>query len=196
MHELYVGVDGQTVTIVTDPAGIPVHGQNNTFDYPILTSITLMCIVTAVDESPATVTSYNWRCLANNPCEFFSAGVSSQTQQNIIRNNLRAQDASTIICTATIGGTEYTSDPLILRISGKLDICNSYTMGTRDTGPRAEGVYIRQITSAHGITNIYQLMCNHVWANQHNNSSMDSLYLYRDLLDCIVGLNLMIKTFL
>ena len=76
-------------------------------------------------------------------------------------------------------------------------ICNSYTMGTnglpdiytrspRAAGPRAEGVYIRQITSAHGITNIYQSMCNHVWANQHNNSSMASLYLYRDLLDCIV----------
>ena len=38
-------------------------------------------------------------------------------------------------------------------------------------------------------------MYNHVWANQHNNRSMDSLYLYRDLLDCIVGLNLMIKRF-
>ena len=86
-------------------------------------------------------------------------------------------------------------------------ICNSYTMGTsglpdiytrspRAAGLRAEGVYIRQITSAHGITNIYQLMCNDVWANQHNNRPMDSLYLYRDLLDCIVGLNLMIKMFL
>ena len=47
--------------------------------------------------------------------------------------------------------------------------------------------------SAHGI---YQLMCNHVWVNQHNYSSMASLYLYDDLLDRIVGLNLMIKTFL
>ena len=76
-------------------------------------------------------------------------------------------------------------------------VCLIYTLKAR--GPqaqRAEGVYIRQITSAHGITNIYQSMCNHVWANQHNNSSMDSLYLYRDLLDCIVGLNLMIKTFI
>ena len=80
-------------------------------------------------------------------------------------------------------------------------ISNSYTMGTSGLpdmytrSPRAEGVYIRQITSAHGITKTYQSMCNHVWANQHNNSSMDSLYLYRDLLDCIVGLNLIIKTF-
>ena len=35
-----------------------------------------------------------------------------------------------------------------------------------------------------------------VWANQYNYSLMASLYLYGDLLDCIVGLNLMIKTFL
>ena len=78
---------------------------------------------------------------------------------------------------------------------GTSDLPDIYTRSPRATGPRAEGVYIRQITSAHGITNIYQSMCNHVWANQHNNSSMDSLYLYRDLLDCIVGLNLMIKRF-
>ena len=131
MHELYVGVDGQTVTIVTDPAGIPVHGQNNTFDYPILTSVTLMCIVTAVDESPVTVTSYNWNCFMTT-CDLFSTDLSAQTQQNITRNNLRAQDASTMICTATIGGTNYTSDPLILRISGKLDIYNFIILLSRN----------------------------------------------------------------
>ena len=39
-------------------------------------------------------------------------------------------------------------------------------------------------------------MCNHVWTNQLNYSYMiASLSLYRDLLDCIVGLNLMIKRF-
>ena len=86
-------------------------------------------------------------------------------------------------------------------------ICNSYTMNTsglpdiytlspRVTAPRAEGVYIRQATSTHSITNKYQITCNHVWANQYNNSFMDSFYLYRDLLDYIVGLNLMIKTFM
>ena len=132
MHELYVGVDGQTVTIVTDPAGIPVHGQNNTFDYPMLTNVTLMCIVTAVDESPATVTSYNWNCsmqLTETVCDFYSTYLSSraqqaQTQQNITVNNLQAKHAGTVRCTATIGGTNYTSDPLIFRISGKLDIYN------------------------------------------------------------------------
>ena len=54
--------------------------------------------------------------------------------------------------------------------------------------PRAEGVYI---TSTHGI-----YISINVWANQYNYSLMASLYLYGDLLDCIVGLNLMIKTFL
>ena len=57
-------------------------------------------------------------------------------------------------------------------------------------------IYIKQDTSTHGITNIYQLMCDRAWANQLNYSSMASLYLYWDLLDCIVGLNLMIKMFL
>ena len=75
-------------------------------------------------------------------------------------------------------------------------LLSSYTMGTSGLPDiytqrlRAEGVYIRQTTSAHGITII------NVWANQYNYSLMASLYLYGDLLDYIVGLNLMIKTFL
>ena len=55
---------------------------------------------------------------------------------------------------------------------------------------------LRQSTSACVITNIYQIIYNHAWANQLNHSSMASLYLYRDLLECTVGLNLMIKMFL
>ena len=121
MHNIfsYVGVDGQTVTIVTDPAGVPVDGQNNTFDYPILTNVTLMCIATAADGSPATVTSYHWNiinCHQQDAC-FYGQG---QTSQNITGNNLLAQDAGTVNCTATISDTNYTSDPLTLRISGEL----------------------------------------------------------------------------
>ena len=137
MHELYVGVDGQTVTIVTDPVGIPVDNQSNTFDYPILTSVTLMCIVTAVDESSATVTSYNWNCVmhfANSTCNLFSTDLDQLPQtQNTSINNLQAKHASAMIyCTATIGGTNYTSDPLILRISGKLDIYNFIILLSRN----------------------------------------------------------------
>ena len=117
----YVGIDGQNVTIVTHPAGVPVDGQNNTFDYPILTSVTLMCIATAVDGSPANVTSYRWNVVncyndtGDYPC-FYS---QNQTSQNIT-HNLLARDSGTVNCTATIDGTNYTSDPLTLRISGKL----------------------------------------------------------------------------
>ena len=121
-----VGVDGQTVTIVTDPAGVPVDGQDNTFDYPILTNVTLMCLATAADGSPANVTSYYWNVIScyvdsgDYPC-FYSQG---QTGQNITTtgNNPLANDAGTVNCTATIDGTNYTSDPLTLRISGELYI--------------------------------------------------------------------------
>ena len=121
---LSIGIDGQTVTIVTDPIGIPVDGQPNTFDYPILTNVTLMCITTATDGSPATVTSYQWtatNCYTHadgilDPC-FYG---DNQTVQNITGNNLLAQDAGTVTCTATVGGVNYTSNPLTLRISGKL----------------------------------------------------------------------------
>ena len=123
---MYVDVDGQTVTIVTDPAGVPVDGQNNTFDYPILTSVTLMCIATAADGSPVTMTSYCW--ITTN-CYNSGGGITNSCiranglrRQNITDNNLRAQDAGTISCTATIDGTDYTSDPLTLRISGERDM--------------------------------------------------------------------------
>ena len=121
---LYVGIGGQAVTIVTDPAGVPVDGQNNTFDYPILTSVTLMCI--AADKSSANVTSYHWNVIScynnsrgvDDPC-FYGNG---QRIQNITGNDLLAQDAGTVSCTATINGTDHTSDPLTLRISGELDM--------------------------------------------------------------------------
>ena len=117
----YVGVDGRTVTIVTDPAGVPVSDQDNTFDYHILTNVTLMRIVTAADGSPANVTSYHWnviKCytILNDLCFY-----RDQTRQNITADNLLARDAGTVNCTATISGTDYTSDPLTLRISGELN---------------------------------------------------------------------------
>ena len=122
---LYVGVDGQTVTIVTDPAGTPVDGQPGTFDYPILTRLTLTCMATASDGSPVNVTSYSWtatNCYTRtggieNPC-FYSVG--NPTGQNISSNtDLLAPDAGTVTCTATIRRVDYTSDPLTLCISGE-----------------------------------------------------------------------------
>ena len=120
-----LGAVVQAVAIVTDPAGKPVDGQPGTFDYAILTSVTLMCMVTAVtvDGSPVTVTSYSWtayNCYTRiggiqDPC-FYSVGYS--TGQNITGHNLLATNAGTVTCTATIDGMDYTSDSLTLRISG------------------------------------------------------------------------------
>ena len=121
-----IGVDSQTVKIITDPAGIPVDGQPNTYDYPILTSVTLMCMVTPVNGSTSTVIAYQWRagdCYHSSKrgfdlC-FYGNGI---TGQNITGTDLSAKDAGTATCTAFIDGTTYTSESLTLRISGELFI--------------------------------------------------------------------------
>jgi len=112
-----------TVTIVSNPAGTPVSGSTNTFDYPILSSVTLTCTVTTSDGSTLTVTNHQWNttgCYTNpahnsgNPTCF----PTGQNTQSITGNDLTAEDAGTITCTATIGGVDYTSEPFTLRISG------------------------------------------------------------------------------
>ena len=120
-----IGVDGQTVTIVTDPTGTPVDGQPGTFDYPILTRPTLTCMATASDGSSVTVTSYEWTATncytriggVQNPCFY---GVGNPTGQNVTSTTgITVTDAGIVTCTATIDGMDYTSDPLTLRISGE-----------------------------------------------------------------------------
>ena len=122
-HDTYfLGVDNQfTVTIVSSPAGIPVSGSNNTFDYPILSSVNLTCMV---NPPPSSSVSYQWnttgcytntRFTASNP-ECFPHG---RTTQHVLGNNLNAEDAGTITCIVTVNGCDYTSEPFTLRISGK-----------------------------------------------------------------------------
>ena len=115
---------GLTFTIVSNPAGTPVSGSFNTFDYPILSSVTLTCNVTANDGLPFTVTSYQWNttgCYTHpnhnngNPTCF----PDGQTTQSVTDNDVTAEDAGTITCTVTISGSDYTSEPFTLRISGK-----------------------------------------------------------------------------
>ena len=105
-----------TVTIFSTLSGTPVSGYNDTFDYSILSSVTLMCMVLSSNGSEFTVTNYHWNttgCYTNpahnsgNPVCF----PTGQTTQNV-------KDAGTITCTATIGGSNYTSESLTLRISG------------------------------------------------------------------------------
>ena len=110
-----------TVSIVSSPAGTPVSGSTNTFDYPILSSVTLTCMV---NPTPSSSITYQWNtvgCYTNsrftpsNP-ECFPHG---QITQSVTGNDLNAEDAGTITCTVTISGSDYTSEPFTLRISGK-----------------------------------------------------------------------------
>ena len=113
-----------TVTIVSSPAGTSVNGSTNTFDYPILSSVTLICIVTPDDGLSVTIDSYRWnttgcythpnRNTGNPTC--FSDG---QTTQIVTDSDVTAEDAGTITCTVTISGSDYTSGPFTLRISGE-----------------------------------------------------------------------------
>ena len=113
-----------TVTIVSSPAGTPVSGSTNTFDYPILSSVTLVCVVVTDDNLPVTVDSYRWNtagCYTHpnrnngNPTCF----PDGQTTQSVTDNDVTAEDAGTITCTVTISGSDYTSGPFTLRISGE-----------------------------------------------------------------------------
>ena len=109
------------VTIVSSPAGTPVSGSTNTFDYPILSSVTLTCMV---NPTPSSSVTYQWNtamCYTNsqftgsNP-ECFPHGETSRTVSD---DYLNAEDAGTITCTVTISGIYYTSEPFTLRISGE-----------------------------------------------------------------------------
>ena len=125
IYDAIIGADSQfTVTIVSSPAGTPVRGSTNTFDYPILSSVTLTCNVISHDTSSFTETSYQWN---TDGCYTHTQFTGSSPQcfphgkitQNVTGNDLNAGDAGTITCTAKINGTKYTSEPFTLRISGK-----------------------------------------------------------------------------
>jgi len=131
--ELFVTIvsNGQTytVTIVSNPAGTPVSGSIYTFDYPILSSVTLTCMVTSSGGLTFTVTNYQWnttRCFTSNRHDIPTCFPTGQTTQTVTGNNLLAEDAGTITCSVTIGGVNYTSGPLTLRISGIYISCIRY----------------------------------------------------------------------
>ena len=54
------------VIIVSSPVGTPVSGFTNAFDYPILSSVTLTCMV---NPTPSSAVTYRWNtagCYTNN----------------------------------------------------------------------------------------------------------------------------------
>ena len=76
-----------------------------------------------VEPTPSSVT-YQWNttgCYTN--AQFTSGGPEcfphGQTTQNVTGNDLNAEDAGTITCTIAISGSDYTSEPFTLRISGE-----------------------------------------------------------------------------
>ena len=121
------GVESQitfTVTIISSPAGTLVNESTNTFDYPILSTVTLTCNVISDDGFSFNITSYQWNtegCYTNpnfndgNPSCF----PEGQTTQSVTDDDVTAEDAGTITCTVTINNTNYTSEPFTLRISGE-----------------------------------------------------------------------------
>ena len=123
LFDLYLTGVNINVTIITAPEGIPVNGSYNTFDYPILTSVSLMCIATLPGGSQVTATSYSWTATncynrtggVQSPC-FYNGG---RTGNIITGDSLLAPDAGSVTCTATVAGVDFTSEPLTLRISGK-----------------------------------------------------------------------------
>ena len=110
-----------TINVIRNPGGMPVSGSTNTFDYPILSSVTLMCVV---DPLPVVNVSYSWnttRCYTNRD---YNNGVPgcfphNQRTQSVTGIDLTAEDAGTIACIATFNNRDYSSESLTLCISGE-----------------------------------------------------------------------------
>ena len=135
-----LGADCQayTVTIVSNPAGTPVSGSTSTFDYPILSSVTLTCDVASNNGSSFTVATYQWNttgCYTNSKFTLSKPQCfpHGRKVQNVIGNNLNAEDAGTITCTAKINGINYTSKPFTLRISGEQLLCCVIVCNTKSS---------------------------------------------------------------
>ena len=108
--------------IVSSPTGTPVSGSTNSFGYPVLSNLSLTCMV---DPLPLISVSYRWnttRCYthsnySNGRPRCFPRGQNSRV---VTDDDLTAEDSGTITCTLILDGIDYTSDPFTLRISGKL----------------------------------------------------------------------------
>ena len=112
-----------TVNIVSTPADTPVSGSTNTFDYPILSNVTLTCMV---DPSPPAGATYRWTttCFTNDRHRDQICFPAGQTTQSVNTDSLLAEDAGGVACTVTISGVNYTSDLFTLRVSGMCPVCD------------------------------------------------------------------------
>ena len=77
-----------------------------------------------VNPTPSSSVAYEWNtagCYTNS--RFTSTRrcfpYFERTQQSVTDDDVTAEDAGTITCTVTISGSDYTSEPFTLRISGE-----------------------------------------------------------------------------
>ena len=74
-----------------------------------------------VDPSPPAGATFQWNtteCFTNVRHSIPACFPTGQTTQSVTDDDVTAEDAGAITCTVTIGGVDYTSEPLTLRISG------------------------------------------------------------------------------
>ncbi|XP_065904865.1 uncharacterized protein [Dysidea avara] len=176
------------VTIFSDPTGTPVDDQSNTFDYLILSSVTLTCMVTVSegDLSRLGIVKYRWntRCYTNtaykngNPTCF----PNGQTTQTVTGNDLTAEDAGTITCTAIVYGIEYTSRPMTIRISG-----TGLTGGVATTGSNEvtfENIVNKYsyITTKYTVGDVLFRCVTGLGPTGNNNAETSSLYFNNELI--------------
>ena len=100
-------------TIISTPPGTAVSGSNNTFVYPIMSSVNLTC---TPDPPPTSNVTYVWMISDCTTC--FPSGVA---EQNATTSSLTPDDAGTFTCSADGGsGGPISSDQFTLRVSCKL----------------------------------------------------------------------------
>ena len=108
-----IGASFTNVTIISTPAGIPVSGLNNTFEYRISSSVNLTCYTQPQASASATFMWDTGGCATCFP--------SGQTTQIVTETSLSPDDAGTFTCTVTeSNNTNGSSDPFTLRVDCKL----------------------------------------------------------------------------
>ena len=75
-----------------------------------------------VDPSPPASATYRWitACFTNDRHADQTCFPVDQTTQRVIGYHLLAEDAGSIACAVTIGGTSYSSDLFTLHVSGMI----------------------------------------------------------------------------
>ena len=109
-----------TVTIVSDPPGVLVDDDNNTFEHLIGSNITFTCEVNSTltfNES-----DFVWGC--SSGC--FADMVE---EQFISITEIQVTDSGVLNCSVIIDGVEYNSEPYDLQVTGNVFIsmlCEQY----------------------------------------------------------------------